>query len=153
MQDRRAIAVVNSPGQKNHVGPQVVKLANLAIVQLESRRTDHLCARAERRLVRRFDGQSRYVADDRDPQPAGGAARRKNDFPFENRQVFRRPIKDTMALMQRGESRQQSFAHVGADRRRRLAAANQLRRIEIHGHELSEGTTKIDEQSESRHEN
>ncbi len=112
-------------------GRRSLKLANFVVRQFERRRTDDLCARAERGLVRGFDSQARHVADDRDAQSAGGAARSENDFAFENRQILRRSVKDRMALMQAGERRQQTFAHVGADRRRRLASADQSRGIEI----------------------
>ena len=53
--------------------------------------------------------------------------------------------------MQSGKGRQQSFAHVGPDGGRRLAPADQLRRIEIHRNHLGEGAAEIDEKGEGRH--
>ena len=54
-------------------------------------------------------------------------------------------------LMQAGQGRQQPLAHIGADGGGRLAAADQLRAVEIDGNELRKRAAEIDEESEGRH--
>src|SRR5688572_4111997 len=151
MQNRRGITAIDPAGQKDHVRTKVLKLAHFFMRELERRRADDLRARAERGLVRGLDRQSRHIADDRDEQTAGRAARSKNDFSSENRQVRRFPVEDRIALMQTSESFEQTVAHVGADSRRRLAPADQLRRIKVDRNEFSEGAAKINQESEGRH--
>jgi hypothetical protein len=53
--------------------------------------------------------------------------------------------------MQRAQRVQEPFTDVGSDGGRRLAAAKQLRRIEIDGNELREGAAEIDKQSDRCH--
>ena len=106
MQNRVGVAAVDAAGEQNHVGTKTFDLVESLRCKLKRRRADDLSAGAERRLVRGLDGQTGHVADDRDPQSAGSAARCQDQFTLEHGKILRRAIEKRVALVQLSEREQ-----------------------------------------------